>query len=237
MASPSSYLDVPSFKYRTLPKEEWDGARRLEARLIDLHHYCDTFHAALALFDHAAALHAPVSSTRALIKQGRLKAAQDAREQAALYRKWLMIAARDGAMTIYNFDRAIESIPSVLHRCPTLEKLVTHDELRAAKDRFIHHFGSAAAIRLFVAHQAEVFGSDQEIKKHSYSGPVNAAGINLPMAQGLMIGGVLQDRVYSVTTKGEIHQYEISQATLDQLVSVKQAVYGAFKGATGRQRV
>ena len=69
--------------------------------------------------------------------------------------QWPMLAARDGAMSVYHFGVAMEGIKKSLPSYPTIDAGVDKKQIRIATNLFRKYFPRPEAIRHVVAHSAE----------------------------------------------------------------------------------
>src|SRR5882672_1740711 len=164
-----------------LPEAERHSAKDLLDALNTLDRYAKQFGTDLALFDFSASND----------KQG-----------------WDFIAARDGAITVYNFRKMLDRVTSLLHLCPTLQAKTSREKLRLLKNKFDHRI-PAMSVRSGVAHAAEFAGA---LKSHALL--INKAFVYL--------SNNLQGRKYIATVNKRVVTYDISSATLDLLNAITQ---------------
>jgi hypothetical protein len=237
-------FNVPRLYTSELPESEQTAAFFVEGQLLDFHSYVIRFGAVLSLFDYGARKYAVATEKHKVEKQkikgtpGYHEAYRPIRKEyhdaLELYREWMRIAARDGAMVIYHFGKSIEALKRNLHQCPTLEQLVSRDDLRLATNLFREHFPRFETIRDAVGHQGELTEDPKSFAKNSFTGVYNAPGIQIgETARNSVISDTISGgRKYIVTNKGKILSYEVSRETLANLASVKDSFYDAFRKAT-----
>src|SRR5262245_16361829 len=140
------------------------------------------------------------------------------RDNQTLQEKWVQIAARDGAITIFNFGKSYEAVRASLKTCPALIPFVDETKLEAAGKKLRERFPRFEAVRHTVAHAAEFHRNENQMKAHAYAaGPTS-----------LFISGMLDGRTFSGTYENEIFSYEVSKETLVALIEVVRLTYTAF---------
>jgi hypothetical protein len=98
----------------TIPDEERGAANKLSQNLVLLSMHLDHFETAIALFDDAVA-------AQAAAMESDFRAAFSASRKSAQFQ---LLAARDGAMTIYHFKYVRDSTPGSVRACPTLAQRI-----------------------------------------------------------------------------------------------------------------
>lgn len=204
--------DWPTLDVKSLPQTERKAGHNLQGLLFHLAFYHHDFCAAVELFDHAR-----LESGRAAL-MGKDSWAED----------WRTIAARDGAMTIFNFGEALDAIS--FQELPTLRRQTDHDRLRQARKLMKTHFPNRVYIRHSVGHSAQMTRSVPEMEKHSVRGPYEIfTGAPLGDNRTLVnIRNSLRDRTFINTYEGKIFSYEISTETIKDLNEIRFMTYSAF---------
>jgi hypothetical protein len=208
--------DWPNLGANTLPESERHAGNEIQQSLRELSSYASDFGAALRLFDESFNEYARATITNTT-NDGRAR---------------MHIAARDGAMTIWNFAKTLEGVTGrVFTICPTLSQHVDHRQLRSARELLCQSFPHFALIRHSVAHAAE---GKEETAKHKIEGIVGDA---FPTLQAHTLGSVrtkilirnsLQGRKFLNTVDGQLRAYEVSTDSLASLNRIKEAAYAAF---------
>jgi hypothetical protein len=190
---------------QSLSELERDATNLLKTALGQLSDHSDNFSAALSLFDFS---------------MGELEKATENRTAHPMFR-WPFIAARDGAMSIYHFGKAMEGIMASLHKCPTVLQEVNRAKLRSSRKRLRELFPNFEAVRHSVAHAGELMNDVDDLDRHS---------ISTTSVQRMTIQNHLQGRAFKNTFEGQIQSYEINQASRDGLVAIREEFCAAFKG-------
>jgi hypothetical protein len=184
-----------------LPREARVGAWAINVMLDNLEGYVRDFRAAVALYDHSLALWK---------KDGTMESEQ-------MFAQWPMLAARDGAMSIYHFGIVMEGIKKTLPSYPAIYGGVDKAQLRAATNLFRQHFPRPERIRNVVAHSAEE--AKNLIVQATVSGKIGFIMFNN------MVGR------HFTTTYGETTvSYELAETTVHNLDLVKSSFYESFSG-------
>ena len=126
---------------------------------------------------------------------------------------WQLMAARDGALTIYHFGRTLEAISegigSVQELCKRTDTKAISNIIRIFKGAFPNWIKS----RHSVAHQGDS-ASVEKRTQHSVG--------------ETFLPGNLVNNVFSVTNDEAIYSYELSIKNADKLASYKRRVLAAF---------
>lgn len=209
--------DWPDLGANALPQSERPAANEIQQSLHALSGYTDDFGATLRLFDES--LHAYALATVT-------KTTNDG--QARMH-----IAARDGAMTIFNFARTVEGIhgKNAFTNCPTLSTYVDREQLRSARKLLNQSFPDFVPIRHSVAHAAELREETEKHHAEAVVGDIFPTLRGTPLANirtKMMLRGALQDRNFICTFEGKVRTYEVSANTFSALKKIKEQVFAAF---------
>jgi hypothetical protein len=202
MPKPRSSLDKPPnlFTDDELSGEEVDVIWNVNISLRRLMEYTDDFRAALALFD---------SCNNGLA----------ADHKAPWLRKWREMAGRDGGMSLWHFGRTIEGVLELIGQYPILTNRTDPDALRQTRSLLEQKLRMREQIRHAIAHRSDFFTSPQKARKHS-----------VPTSPGVRETrwGQLIGRRFRYTINGAACYYDMSQATLDNLVDIRSKFFAAF---------
>jgi hypothetical protein len=155
-----------------------------------------------------------------------MRAAKGSRLQ--IYRYWQFSAARDGALSIYNFYWALKGIPDSLNECNYLANRLNLVELRKVRKKFDALFTNATQVRHAVGHATEKAKNRREHNQHGFTGIVKIPGLNLGPVKRFLIVDHLYRRNFCNTWQGKIECYKISKKTLADLASVRDAAFDVF---------
>ena len=125
------------------------------------------------------------------------------------FRRWMTIAARDGAMTIAHFGRVLVHSGRGLKDCHSLRKSVRHEMLSSARRRFSRSFPKADEVRHATAHRAEMTETIGNIHTHAFDGSLDGRGIKAENVRRLTISDGLLLRHFTASYEGERLRYEI----------------------------
>ena len=140
--------------------DAWD----LERKISHLQDYFEDFAAAVALADKCeselAVMNGPLlqgpqsgpgfdmdryfENKRAIIESGQI------------YYRWINMAGRDGAMTLYHIAETFRVVKTLLHRCATLHEFVSEKFIKGLDREFANAFPDAEMLRDAVGHSAEL---------------------------------------------------------------------------------
>lgn len=145
---------------------------------------------------------------------------------------WQQIAARDGALTIYHFGRAIEGLRESFHACPTLSERVDHVKIRQAYKGFKSAFPHFIEIRAAVAHVADFSGTTQKKFFHSVKGLFKTRWFSSDDAAGVTwMPGNMNGHTFAVTLEGTPYTYDLNLENAERIRSLKLQIFSAFEAA------
>jgi len=198
---------VPTINY-DIPEAELDAVREIGHWLWMLDNFVTDFYAALELFDY----------TETHYKTGFENVPANPPPSLGVVfnvpMKWQFIAARDGAMTIFHFQKTMEAIRGSSTFAPSLYKQLDTEKLKLAKKLFDSYFPRATKMRNIVGHAAE-----------NTMQPLERDGSKL---QGVTVLHSLAGRRYITDYDGETFTYELSEANLRKLNTVKLRIFEGF---------
>jgi hypothetical protein len=213
-----------------IPRAEREAVRHLFSLLFLLGWYEHQFRHALALFNGCLEGRSPLPANPNDLPKWPIIEAESHTLSA-----WKTMAARDGAMSIYHFGQALAAIPPWMRNCPTIRALVNPVAVRLARKSFLAALPSYDAIRHAVGHAADLNSTIKKRDTHSIVPPWRHSWGNTTYE---VIGSKpvrwteqLIERAYCVSFDGTVHQYEISDQTLDALTKVRERIYTAFEPA------
>ncbi len=135
---------------------------------------------------------------------------------------WVVIAARDGAMSLFHFRQILDQLDG--DRFRDINKLVNTTTKRLAKRSFDAAFPNFREVRHAVGHSGE---------RHNEN---HATTINWGNGQVSFTGGghtylvdVISQRQYSNTWQGKVVSYEISLRSLRKLAAIRDRIFQAYQ--------
>jgi hypothetical protein len=145
------------------------------------------------------------------------------------YFAYRMIAARDGALSIFHFKCCLEAIKKQLPRSKSLLALVDSVKIREILKQFSVLFPHADNIRHAIAHAGETFKSPERMKQHGMKVPRYGPGFAVD--EGGYLLSALNGRTYSAGNHGEIFSVTLDQIAISNLGTVLSSVQEAFQVA------
>ena len=148
---------------------------------------------------------------------------------------WQSMAARDGALSIYHFGRAIEGLKNSLRFCPTLNAKVDHKKIRIAAKSFDATFPNNIAIRAAVAHVADFSKTPQDKFFHAVKGIFKLRWFSSDDPTGVTwLPGNMNGHTYAATVNGKAYAYDLTLENAEKLRAIKLQIYSAFDATTRR---
>jgi hypothetical protein len=144
-------------------------------------------------------------------------------------RGWTVMAARDGALTIYHFGKTIDALRQSFNSCPYIKGLVDHQVLREASKSFRREFPDSEAIRHVVGHVIDFCATPLQREHHSAQGPTPSGSDPALSNERQQFHGMLDLRTYIVSYAGCLYSYEICEKTARQLNAVKLKIYSSLQ--------
>jgi hypothetical protein len=146
---------------------------------------------------------------------------------------WQLMAARDGALTIYHFGRAIEGLRNSLGFCPALSSQVDSRKIKNAQKIFESRFPDNIEIRNAVAHVADFSQTTEKKTSHAVKGPFKTKWFSSEDPLGVTwLPGNMNGHTYAVTFMGKPYTYDLSFESASKLRDVKVQIFSAFDPAT-----
>jgi hypothetical protein len=137
-----------------------------------------------------------------------------------------MIAAKEGALSIYHFGNSLGALRKQVVMCPRTRNLTDTAKLKEAFGLFNKYFPHANNIRHAIAHAGEVWASPAKAREHRQKEHYASAGI-ASAAGGFRIA-VLYERTYSVGWEGKVFEVHMDVSTIQKLTEVSNLAASAF---------
>jgi len=150
------------------------------------------------------------------------------RERMEVFRSWTFIAARDGAMSIYHFAKAMDGANTWAFRSKCFAAKIDKSGLSDAFKLLRTHFPKFEAVRNAVAHAADVTKNPKWLSEHILMGPFEKPLLKLDDTSKAMIKNTIFNDVFMSTFDSAIQEYEVSIKTLNALIEIKNTFYKAF---------
>jgi hypothetical protein len=161
------------FALMMLPEDEQEHMRLAQAHLYDLERYVERFRGALSLMDYAAGQVVAAKARDVAAEPGKI----DPQASMARHRRyladirdpqiWRQIAARDAALTIWDFLTAFRGVKSRIEDCPTFRALMDMPELNQTESLCTNYFPNAKSVRHGAAHPSDVANT---LERNAFTG-------------------------------------------------------------------
>lgn len=210
-----------------LPEAEREAATFIERNIGNLESFVQDFESSNRLFDHCESLKIPVPTRREDVMSG-LRARADAN---LLLARWKGMAARNGALTLYDFFQTQRSTDTLASRCPTLSKHFDRERQGQSNKAFVAAFRDFGAVRQGAAHRGEHAATPEEFARNVGDDSLVVDGIKILQTGSLFISGTLFNRHYHFTVKGKHVSYELSAKSVSALKEVLELLKSALAPA------
>lgn len=226
-AMPNFHRDPPNVFDIDLHTSKLNEIGEVRTAATMLNYYVRAFESAMQLYEHIAT----VSSVahHAFESDSSDKQADSTLE---IVDGWVAIAGRDGALTLFNFAKALEGLTSIAAKVPKFVAEGRVNKLGLARKKLLEWFPNIPAVRNSVAHSGEKFESAEKNLEHTFIGPWSNSQMSVEAATGATVGSILVDnlnqRVYSNTWDGQIVSYRLEEQSVRNLAEVRDLVFDAL---------
>lgn len=179
---------------------------------LDLRRFADDFACSIALF--------------ALLERG--GQGPSAGVLGGPFIKYRIIAARDGALNIYHFACALESIRTNLALSKTALAAVDRVELREISRRFRQKFPKIDYVRHAIAHAGELSNHPAKLAKNAQK--ADHVGHGFSSSKGGVFIEALKDQTFSVGLDGDIFSVNLDATSLHALIEIQAEIDALFQG-------
>lgn len=216
-----------------IPSTELAAATRIDTSLRDLSSLCDDFKTTLALFDFSSSgatenSEARRSAIERLGVQGAWTAHVEHLGSIRILSAWRHIAARDAAVTLWDFRQTVHSINRQRLRCPTINSLLDTYTLDKAARRTTKELPDAKTMRDMASHQREL-----KVGRNSRKGAFEIEGlIDNGSDAPIIVACAIVGRSVHWTANEKTLQFEMSETTLTTLEEIRDEIYASVRPAT-----
>lgn len=223
------YGAAPIIDTRGFSDDEQRGASIIRNCLVGMASYVQHLEDAVALYDSCRATETKLQ--REHQAEGALEGVPSP-QYWARHRKimqvsrWHILAARDGAMSVYHFAKSMDGATN-FRSCRPLISLVDREGLRDARKYFSASFPSLVGIRHAVSHAAEMTDSVESFAEHALKEGYEGYGHKFESGGSLVMNS-LYNRTFLTMFEGRVLTYDLTQETLAKLIDITRRVYGTF---------
>lgn len=233
-------LDYPRLIRSVMPPTEREAASQVNDGLMLASAHIRRFKANLALFDESEARRTQAKEDFAeLIKTKAAGPHEQYREQhlarasdaMQLLHEWKQIAARDGAIAIFEFGKTIELTLEETKKCPSLSSIVTMPALSDVLGPTLLDYWS---VRNSSVHASEnIFAAE----KHAATGTHVIPGtLNDDHQHAQYFGGMISNRTIAASVRRKVCSFDLSQEMVDDLLVVQKRFFAPFQVAESVQK-
>ena len=197
--------------------EERDAVHHCMTCFVSIDSYCTALCRAVELFNFADT-HANMWSKSPYNGDGQLR----------MFLSWKLIAARDGAMSIYHFTKAMEGANYWANKSKSIGPFVQREVTKAAGKNLREAFPRIEAIRHAVAHAGEINKSRDHVKEHSIQRGLDNSFVKSDNTSNVIINNCLSGATFTMTWQGELLEYDINSVSAQALQAVRNLYFSAF---------
>lgn len=146
------------------------------------------------------------------------------------YSQWCNIACRDGALTVYHFGETLKHVRSAMKDAKSIADMVDPNSLRLVTKKFESSFPDAEALRHAIAHASDLWRNVFHYLKNAITGKVTSGTISIS-GTNVALQYALNQRRFCAIREGRLACYEMSEQTLNSLITLKEEFYSAFRPA------
>lgn len=211
------YLETGIFilNEREFAASELADANDLRNNLRMLSRYVNNFTSALSLFRFC--------ETKLFDKLQSL----DHSDQQMLV-NWQRIAARDGAMSIYHFFETMGAAKTCLNKCKIAAVKTNKERFKEARMIFKKAFPISQYLRNSVAHPHEFSFSQDNLRKHGFTGTQKKGSFAIEESTNCVIGDALDGCRYVTTHNNKIIDYNLDVNSYNALRHTEIVFMSAF---------
>lgn len=195
--------ETPILWASTLPADQKVAGESLISNISSISTHCRQLSAAVALFGFCVE--------------------NDAKGK--LFGDWMLIAARDGAMTIRNYGKALASIRSLIGLCVSWAERTDLARLKAAEKRFQLLFPFADKLRHSVAHPE--FYNDAS-KGMGVKNPTGIPGSTFSEDSTFISSNSLFNDEFVATFEGVVVKYSVSAVTAKCIAEITLEIFASL---------
>lgn len=194
-----------------------------------LDRYVQNFAHAVALFAFSngqyARIEADIVAAPSELARRGAKAART--DELSMFGGWELLAARDGAASIFHFGVTMADFSKTIVQTPRLHSAVDRAKLKTANSLFSRHFREFRGIRHATAHSAETW-QEAETAKHQVRGPHKGQTFEVGPESFLYTNGLMDGDTFHVTFEHRLLAYRVHPDTLTRLRAIEHTLFSAF---------
>lgn len=202
----------PRIRWAELPDGQQDAGRICQSNLDALASYVRDLRTAVEIFDYAFEQRGPPPF---------FMPNQD-------FFPWLLVAARQGILSVYNYRMAFKGVRSQLRQSEALRLQAIGPDIERNKETFDRSFPNLAELRQTVLHDGELLWNQERDRENrnrkDYSGPLGEFAGN-----GSAIKSGIGDRTYTATFSGSVVEFEMSSLKVEQLEALRSDLIRALR--------
>jgi len=198
---------APSLHIEDASEKDKNDTWQCSSCLSNLRSYCEDFESAVALFNFSGV-------------HKRMWMNSPHKGMARQFGSWRLLAARDGAMSIYHFAKTLGGVDNWSRQSDVIQSHINKEKIREARRLLREKFPRLEAIRHSVAHRAEITSSQRWVDTHAFSGSFKNDALSIENSKNVIILNPLSNNVFTTTWEGTIIEYEVSKTSSEALDDV-----------------
>lgn len=184
---------------------------------------------AVALFrfsnEHYAKIEAEIARAVSDVARRGAKALRS--DELQLLGGWELIAARDGAASIFHFGKALADFSETIEKTSLLASAAKRPALKEAYVLFNRYFRGFEGIRNATAHSAET-AREAQSRKHAIRGPHKGETFEIGPTTTFYTNGLIDGDAFKVTYEGRLLSYRLRLETATRLRTIEHTLFSTF---------
>lgn len=221
---PRRDLDTPRFAVTALPEEEQEAAWFIQLNLGKMASEAEEFRSSYRLFEYCSDNMIPFTSAVTPVNN------RDRVDWNILLGNWQLIAARNGALVIYDIYRIYQELGSLRANCPSLFRYVVDKDFGKFGRRFEIEFPGFAKLRNAAAHKGEHASNPKKFRDHlTQDTSFFGAHSNIEPGSRFYINGSMVGKRYMFSVEGGVVGYELSSQTVETLYAIVDDFFDVWR--------
>ena len=214
---------LPVIKVDAVPAGDREALRNVEQTLQLMGTFVRSFACTIELF---------IFATQEAERLGRAEPGSDNHRTVI---EWSFIAAREGAMQIWHFHKAVQGAAKTIGNCATLKPHFDPKALEDYQEQLDRDFPRHREIRNAAGHLGELTSTPAEMRRNQAKSPSNMGPIHVGEG-AVLLNALLGDEYTTTVFDGDVLSYRVNADTYRKLSASLIRFYGLFEGVAAATR-